>query len=204
MLARLFSVLVCTVLTSTAFAGKTFDAVDTPLQNYWSTFGRGDPTLDVRAVLDKGHEVVAEFQAPAGDGIVDSYALFWDRETQSFDLLWNGEYVMDLVTGEDEAFRPNFSGLLDDRGEPLVRGFVDSDGHGNVIVQITPPNGNTVRLTAVRGHVVAMATCVCFGTGPAGTDCSDSDCDTSEDCVAAGGTAGSRHCRWRAGDQAVR
>jgi len=161
------------------------------VQSYWSSFSDGDPLTDVQSVLDGSDPLLVSTTLGGHD-----YTLFWTEGTQTFEMVVDGEFLVDdLFTFEDEGLRPSFLGLFDDAGAPLVSGFADLNPDGFLVIQLAVPETPTIRMQVVDGEVVSATKCVCFGTASSKKSCSDSDCDTSVDCNA--GTSGSAYCRWK-------
>ncbi|MCB0344952.1 MAG: hypothetical protein KDD66_07535 [Bdellovibrionales bacterium] len=201
MLTRISTFAAALLVAGTAHA-QSFNAgvKADPVQSYWSQYGVPDPGLNVYAALDYNGEFV--FNGVIGD---HSYELMWfsDGVSGQFQILIDNKvWVGDLLTSQDDGFRPTFSGLFDGIGEASIHGFVDVSPEGFLVVQFSAPGADTQRFLVNSGDTVAAATCVCFGTAQNKKDCSDSDCDVSEQCHGSGDPVGSAHCRWKAGQVA--
>lgn len=154
-------------------------------QVYWSQFGVGIQNEDVLDAVDKNGALVYEGVIAGVDVVIS-----WDGFNLYVEL--DDFAAPDLEVGDDGLGRPAFyssSGL---------RGFIDLDPEGNLVVQISGVSAEPVRVSVYSGDVLAAAKCNCFGTGSAGTikACTDAMCTTGDSCQT-GGTGG-RNCRWSA------
>jgi len=99
-----------------------------------------------------------------------------------------GQIIVEQLPSLGGSFRAVFS--------------VDSDG--NLVAQISSlidTNGVRIAVNVADGTVVAVSTCVCFGTTAGGTTCTNTQCDESEVCLTDAGGASLKHCRHTAGQE---
>lgn len=159
-----------------------------PVQRYWAQFGQPDVRVDAYAALEQNSGYVN-----LGEHGGHAYEVFF--ADGRFDILVDGkEWIDDLVTSQDEGYRPTFYGQFDEFGRAFVSGFADVTPEGLLLMQIEVPGSATLRAAVYNSVVVSATKCVCFGTASTKTACTNSGCDTSEDCN--GGTSGTAYCRW--------
>lgn len=152
---------------------------------YWAQYASADPEIDVEASLNLGPQVVYDGEIAGTQVRVE-----WNGKIFVYA---NDAEVTDLVVGEDAFGRPAFA-----QAGGGVSGFIDLDETGRTLVHLKGFSKTSVRIILDNNGVHRAANCNCFGTGSGGTitTCSDSNCDTGDNCQT-GGT-GTRHCRWSA------
>lgn len=200
MLSRTIAVAASVLVAGSALAQSHNQVKSDPVQAYWSQFGAPDLRIDVQSALDQNGTFVFN-----GTIANQNYELFWisDGKQGEFAILVDGKtWIDDLVSGVDHGFRPMFAGQFDAFGQAAVTGFVDVSPDGFLVVQLNIAGSDPVRATVSQGSTVALATCICFGTAQNKKECTDSDCDVSEQCHGTGDPVGSAHCRWKAGQVA--
>lgn len=144
------------------------------------------PDLSVIDVMDMHGPVLLKDEVGGVDIVIG-----WEQGNL---FVYENGVLAKIETGFDVLGRPAFR-------TPHMDGSFSYDRDNSLVVNITVAGQSPERLSSIGGITTRRANCNCFGTGSGGTTktCTDSMCDTADDCQD-GGT-GDRNCRWSAGSR---
>lgn len=174
-------------------------AEESETHTYWKQFKEGSVNKDVWAALDGADPALCT--AEINGSVVD---LLWDEENSTIVLFVNGCEITDLVMDIDAQNRPVFHADWLSLSISRIRGFIDINDDGDIIIGWNQIGYESTRFQISEGEllVVAAAKCRCGGLG--GTvykTCADTDCDNPPvGCRRDGpvGSADTGYCEWKA------
>lgn len=173
-------------------------ADESAIQTYWKQFKEGNVNKDVWAALDAADPSLVT--AELNDSLVE---LIWDAENSTLVLFIDGYEITDLIMDTDGQNRPVFHADWLSPSIARIRGFVDINDEGDIVLGWNQLGYESTRFQLSEGEViiVAAAKCKCGGIG--GTvykACADTDCDNPPVGCRRNGPVGSTdsgYCEWK-------